>query len=264
MTAIDTLKSRWHGDRFDKHQLALVVRGHFHNALNVHEVVEAARVELSADKTLSEIGRRQKLATVAAKEAARFARAQRAHASAVESMGNKRKELAPTVKDKTNLADAALRQEIRTALKGMDRGAIARIVNDPTTDTIVLEAIFEGPTILTGIDAAMRDQLLKAAIERTAGPALIALQEQDEALGLLSAAVRLAGNTLSNAADVRPEGFGKWLDTVAPGDPKEAQAEAAKINREAIAANAAALPLAERMSLVDQLLASNVAEFKAS
>ena len=45
---------------------------------------------------------------------------------------------------------------------------------------LVLEALFEGPTILTGLDPTTRDQLLEMAVKRTAGVALLALQEQDE------------------------------------------------------------------------------------
>jgi hypothetical protein len=48
------------------------------------------------------------------------------------------------------------------------------------------------------------------------------------------------------------------------GRPKEAAAEAAKINRDALAASAAALPLAERTALIDQLLATNVAQIKTA
>jgi hypothetical protein len=36
------------------------------------------------------------------------------------------------------------------------------------------------------------------------------------------------------------------------------------MNRDALATSAAALPLAERTSLIDQLLATNVAEIKAA
>jgi hypothetical protein len=58
--------------------------------------------------------------------------------------------------------------------------------------------------------------------------------------------------------------FDRWLAEAAPVDPKEAAAEAATINRDALAASVAALPLAERTSLIDQLLATNVAEIKAA
>ena len=102
------------------------------------------------------------------------------------------------------------------------------------------------------------------AVERTAGPALVALQEQDEALELLNAANSVAAETLRTAVDVDFDAFDKWLAEAAPVDPREAAGEAAKINRDALATSAAALPLAERTSLIDRLLATNVAEVKAA
>jgi hypothetical protein len=145
----------------------------------------------------------------------------------------------------------------------LGRAEIAAMVNDPATDSIVLEALFEGPGLLTGLDPATRDQLLKIAVERTAGPALAALAEQEEALSLLNAALRMSGETLRVAVDVATGAFDKWLADAAPVDPKDTAAELAKATRDTLLANAAALPLAERMSLVDTLIATNVAAIKA-
>jgi hypothetical protein len=264
MSVSQALKQRWNSERLDKHPLAAMVRKHFHGVLDVRDKIEAKRSELAADKTLSDLGRRQKLTELAKGEAKHVAKAQRAFAVARDKMRDQRRALMPTVKDKANVAAASLRQEIRAAMKGLPRADIAALVNDPTTDSIVLEALFEGPTILTGLDPTTRDQLLEMAVERTAGPALVALQEQDEALELLNAANRVAAETLRTAVDVHPDAFDQWLAEVAPVDPKEAAAEAAKINRDALATSAAALPLAERTSLIDQLLATNVAEIKAA
>jgi hypothetical protein len=66
------------------------------------------------------------------------------------------------------------------------------------------------------------------------------------------------------AVDLHPGAFDKWLAEVAPVDPKEAAAEAAKISRDVLAQSATALPFGERMNLIDQLLAANVADVKAA
>jgi hypothetical protein len=58
-----------------------------------------------------------------------------------------------------------LRKEIRDAMKGRPRAEIAALVNDPATDSIVLETLFEGPTILTCLDTTTRNQLLEMAVE---------------------------------------------------------------------------------------------------
>ncbi len=49
---------------------------------------------------------------------------------------------------------------------------------------------------------------------------------------LLDAANRLAAERLRAAVDVHPDAFDKWLAEVARVDPKEAAAEADKINRD--------------------------------
>ena len=61
MPVSQALKQRWNAERLDKHPLAAMVRKHFHGVLDVHDRIEAKRSELAADKTLSDIGRRQKL-----------------------------------------------------------------------------------------------------------------------------------------------------------------------------------------------------------
>jgi hypothetical protein len=264
MSISDQIKQRWNSERFDRHPLAVVARRHFHQVLDARDKIETKRAELADDRTLSDIGRRQKLNEFAKGEAGHMAKAQRALAVARDKMRDQRKALMPTVKDKTDAAAASLRQEIRSAMKGTPRAEIAALVNDPATDSIVLEALFEGPTILTDLDSTTRDQLLEMAVERTAGPALVALAEQDEALDTLDAALRMSAETLRAAVDVHPSTFDKWLAEVAPIDAKEAAAEAAKITRDMLAASATALPLAERMSLVDQLIAANAAEVKAA
>jgi hypothetical protein len=59
---------------------------------------------------------------------------------------------------------------------------------------------------------------------------------------------------------VSPHGFEKWLREVAPADQKKLDAEKTEYHAESVEAGAKALPLAARMSLVEQLLATNTAE----
>jgi hypothetical protein len=92
---------------------------------------------------------------------------------------------------------------------------------------------------------------------------LVALKEIDEALSLLDAALRMSSTTLREGVDMHPAAFDNFLAEVA-ADPKETEAELAKATRETLAASANALPHAERTSLIDQLLATNVAELKAA
>lgn len=258
-----TLKSRW-SPAYDKHGLAVAARQHFHNALDARDAIEAKRVELAGANHLSDIGRAQEAKKVAATEAARIAKAGRALTAARAEVRKQRVALTPTVKDKTDAAAAALRHEIRATLRGMSHAELTALVTDPQTDSIVLEALFEGPTILTGLDQARRDELLELTLKTVAAPAVAALAEQSDALDLLDAAVRTSMDTLLQASGVAPHGdaFNIWLGEVAPADAKEREAEAVQFSAEAIKTGATLLPLAERISLVDSLLQSNTDELR--
>lgn len=260
MSLSNALKGRWNSEKFDKHGVALAARKHFYNALDARDTIEAKRALIGGDTDLSDAGRKKALATVATAEADRVAKAQRALVIARDKLREQRIALTPTVRDKANLADAALRQEVRAKLRDMKPGEIAALVNDANTETIVLEALFEGPGFLTGTDQATRDQYLAIAIERTAGPAVEALADQSEAVDLLAAACTGAAETLCIAAGITPYQYEKWIGEVAPADAAEREAEAATFTAEAVTQSAAGLPLAARMTLVDQLLATNTAE----
>jgi hypothetical protein len=264
MPVSQALKQRWNSEKLDKHPLAVVARRHFHQVLDARDAIEAKRTELAADKTLSDLGRRQKLQDLAKGQAGHVAKAQRALTAARDKMRDQRKALMPTVRNKADLASAMLRQEARAFLRGKTQAEAVALLFDPNADSIIIEAVFEAPTTLSGISADVKDKLLAAVIERTAGPALVALSEQDDAIDLLDAALRVSAQSLRAAVDVHPGAFDKWLAEVAPIDPKEARAEAAKISRDVLAQSATALPLAERMSLVDQLLAANMADVRTA
>jgi hypothetical protein len=85
MPVSQALKQRWNSERLDKHPLAAMVRKNFHGVLDVHDRIEAKRAELASDKTLSDLGRRQKLTELAKGEA------QRALAVARDKMRDQRK-----------------------------------------------------------------------------------------------------------------------------------------------------------------------------
>ena len=263
MSVSHTLKSRWL-PAYDKYGLAVAARLHFHHGLDARDAVEAKRGELSRDNDLSEQGKAKELQKVAAAEAPRIAKAQRALTAARAEVRKQRVALTPTVKDKTDAAAAAIRNEIRATLRGMSHADLAALVTDPHTDSIVLEALYEGPTILTGIDQARRDELLELTIKTVAAPAVAALAEQSDAIDLLDAAVRTSMETLRQASGVSQYGdaFDQWMAEVAPVDAKERAAEAVQFSAEAIKTGATLLPLAERISLVGSLLASNTDELR--
>jgi hypothetical protein len=262
MTALsDTLKSKWHPN-FDKH--SEVIGRHFGQSLGVIDSLSAKRTELDADKNLSNIGRKEKLAEFAKSEAARVARAARTLETARENINARRAALVPGVKDKTDVAGALLRREQRDVLRTMDSAGIVKILTDDATPMSMLEAIFEAPHLVPTIPAANRERLVNNLLERIAGPAVAALNEQDDALELLAISIEAGTNALRDASGVPQHEFPKWMKDAAPVDPKTVEAEKAAFAAESVSAGAIALPLKARMSLVESLLATNSAEVLAA
>jgi hypothetical protein len=259
----NALRRQWRPD-LEKHGVAKVARKHFDSALDLADILSAKRAEIDADKTLSDIGRTQKLAAFAAAEAPRVAKAMNAVTAAKDAVRKQRLALTPAVKDPNNLANAMLRQEVRAMLRGKSDVDAFALAMAPGTDSLIIEAIFEAPTVLSNISPAHRDRLLTVVVERTAGPQLAALAEQDKAVELLETAVRASTDELCEAAGVQRPMFDKWIAETAPVDPKETETELAAFNAEALTAAASALPLKARMTLVDQLLATNTAEVLAA
>jgi len=109
-------------DQYDG--LGLAARKHFHDALDVHDVIAARRTELANDKRLSDVGRAEKLRETAAAEASRVTKAQRALATARDKVRDGRKALTPTVKDRGDIAAAMLRQLAQALVRGVPEALV--------------------------------------------------------------------------------------------------------------------------------------------
>lgn len=229
MSVTAALKGRWHKG-LDKHPTSLTAKTHFDAILKSAEKIAAAQTELAGDKTLSDIGRAEKLKAFATSEAAYVAKAARALEFGRGSIRNQRAALLPTVKDTKDVVAAMLRREQREYLRTLSPAEMTAVLADPNTPSILLESIFEAPNLVTNIPPESKQRLLDQIVERTADPIVQSLREQEEALGLLETALRVSTETVGSAAGVQPLNFNKWLATVAPKDSTEVEAEAAEIN----------------------------------
>ena len=210
MSATKALKGRWRPE-LDKHPAAVVVRKHFHRILDSVDTLAAERSRLAADNTLSDIGRAQKLQKVAVEHAGPIAKAMPAIEAGRQAVEKQRVALTPSVKDKRDVASAMLRQEIRRTLLDKGPAKAYELASAPDADPIVLEAVFEAPPALSGLTKEQRAHLLAAVVERTAGPAVAAISDQEEALALLNSAVRVSAESVRVAANVPAGAFEKWL-----------------------------------------------------
>lgn len=257
------LKERWKADKHDR-QIGAVLRPHFHRALDAMMQLRERRDEIEKDKNLSDTGRAAKLRDAAKGEAKLVGKAKRTLEAARAKLAADRLALVPGVKDKTDVAAAIRRQEIRTTLSAMTIGRVMGLLNSKDTPAEVLAAVLEFPlrleslaTMDAGAYATAIDRATETIMSRDNGPAMAAIQDQSEAVELLNAAIRLATTELRTAVAMHESGFQQWFDEAAPKDATELAAEAAKVNEESATSAALALPASARHTLISSLLAAN-------
>jgi hypothetical protein len=254
MSLYADLKGRWKPEYESRPNLA-AVRRHLHRALDVAAMLDGKRSSLAADPRQSDQGRQESLKEFAATEAGRIGEANRALQHAWRILEQGQKALVPSVTNKTDVAAALLRREIREALKGRASGEITKLASAPATDTMVLEALWEGPEFITNVTPNMRANILRAIIERDPRSKPLALE--NEGLELVAQAVRVGAEALQRATGLNDTGFESWMTERCPIDPAEAAAEAAAFDAQHLTETAKRLPFNQRHSLVESLLAAN-------
>jgi hypothetical protein len=255
------IKARWNATKHDKN-IGALLRPHFHRALDAVNELRTKRAEIDKNTHLSEAGRLAKRREMAKEEAQRVGKAVRAHDAAVAKIAADRNALIPGVKDKTDVAAALRRQEIRATLSSMIGAQIIAALSQPDAPTEVLAAVLEFPMRLPPLAAYsdddyknMMDRATNTIVERDNGPAMTAIKEQSEAVELLGVAVRIVMNELRSAAGLDHEvGFQAWFAEATPKDAADLAAEAAKFAEDSTTAAALALPASARHTLVTSLL----------
>jgi hypothetical protein len=255
------LESRWLPE-YDKHGIVKTVKPHFTAAFEMIDSIDKKRAEVNADKRFSDVGRTDEMQKFATTKAPALVRARTAVSAAKDALQKQRVELAPSVKDKNDIARALLRQEVRSLMRTktpMEAVGFAFASNDP----IIMEAIFEVPSVLSNLTDKHRDDVLNTFLERNASQQIATIADQADAIELFEVALRAAEESLSTAAGVAPAVFGKWLKEKAPIDPRAVEIQTSEINAAAVEHNALALPYHARKDLIDKLLETNVGELRS-
>lgn len=214
------LESRWRPE-YDQHPIGGYTKPSFVQALNLIDKLAAHRAEADKDVRLSDVGKRDKVRSGAAALAKDMVKIRGLVAEAKVAVEKQRADLAPKVKDKTDLARALLRQEVRTFLRGMKPGEAVAYACQQNIDPVVCEAIFEAPSLVPSVSEVM-DHILRTHLNKTAGSQLAAIAEQSQAIVLSEAAVRIAQRSLAETVGAQtPAAFEAWLSENAPGSPRE-------------------------------------------
>lgn len=254
MSKTETLKTRWRPE-FNSLPTASTVRKALHQVCESVEMLGGKRTTIATDPRLSEAAKAEDLRSYAASEARTVAKAQRAYSKAVEKLTERKLAMTPSVGDKTNIAAALLRGELRALMRTKSPGDQARILFDRYADPTLLEAVFEAPCELSGIDPDMRGKVLDAIVERHPGSATLGLE--GEALAVLDAAIRMAEGDLQSAAQLTPHQFESWFEEATKQTPADAAKEATALEAQHVAEAAKKLPFHQRHSLVESLLQTN-------
>ncbi|PZV39747.1 hypothetical protein [Mesorhizobium kowhaii] len=267
MNRIDNLKARWRPEWSERSDLKRL-HGAFHKALHFIESLPAHRAELSKPGTLSQKGLNDSVRAIAAEKIVPELRRGAWEAEkAANSIKSEMSRLAVPKPDKTDMAGAVLRSEIRTMLRSMDHGKIVNLVmNDPAFQA----AAFEGPAALSGLTEELRADLEKRMVEQNHGATIEAMDDAKEAIALAQAAFEIAISTVKDEAGFAGQEpvFDKWMATASAEVEREISAERARQQPSGAAQNFRLTDIGSDISgksvLELEALAANVSDFASN
>ena len=208
LTIADTLRARWK----PTYATRVTDGSHaFETALSFIGAGAAKRAELAKPGTLSPKGIADGVRDFASKGVVPELKKFRALvATDRANLQQRRNKLGKPTIDPTDAAAAVLRQEYRSYLRSLPMGDRTRLVLSGD-DPVLVAAALEVPT-LSGLPTDIHAKAVEAYIARTAGPELAALEEADEALSLVEAAIKVAENDLSSHLDMQQHEFRQFLE----------------------------------------------------
>lgn len=118
--------------------------------------------------------------------------------------------------DKTDVAGALMRQEIRTHLRSLDAAArVAMLQSDNVAPEVAL-AVIEAPSVLSGVSDNLRNGLINQSMEALNPGEVEILAELESALEAAQNAVRAANHEVKSATGLADYEVDKLLEGVRP------------------------------------------------
>ncbi|RVD54540.1 MULTISPECIES: hypothetical protein [unclassified Mesorhizobium] len=226
MQRTEALKSRWLPEWSRRSDLVRLSASFF-KALDVIDLMPKTRSDMGQPGNLSEKGLNESVRAFAAEKVIPdLRRAMWTAEKTANGIKNDLSKLAiPRQHDKTDVAGAMLRAEIRTMLRGMDQGErLGLIMEDPA----FLAAAFEGPAALSGLTEDLRNETERRLIEQNHAPAMEAMNSAREAVDLTQAAIEMAvGAVKAAGAFGNDHHFSSWMQTASAEVEREISAEKA-------------------------------------
>ncbi|AUC97078.1 hypothetical protein CWS35_24655 [Bradyrhizobium sp. SK17] len=135
--------------------------------------------------------------------------------AAKKKLESRRRNLTVPAADKTDVGAALLRQEIRAHVRQMESSKQVRTLTF-NPDPVVVAAISEAPSMLTGVSDSLRGQMEAAFIEAHFPAEIAVLREDAEALESVGMALESATKEVRAAIGLSELEFKKWLVTSTP------------------------------------------------
>jgi hypothetical protein len=223
----DNIASRWRAEWDARYDLARLGR-EFRKVLRFAEEVPAKRAELAKGGTLSERGLDAAVrAHCAANVIPNLRRAAWEAEKTVADIATQRARLCNVEFDRTDVAAALLRGEMRTLLRNMSQGEQVAAI---TQNSHFRAAAFEGPATLSGLSEDTRSEL-KRRIGLEEHPHEAAqLEEAEEAVAVANAAIGMVAGALqtSGGFEGNNQAFENWMTSSSADVEREIAAEKSK------------------------------------
>lgn len=185
--------------------------------LNADDAVRAEHARITADPNLSALGKQDASRKFLATSAKQLVRAQRSVESMKTKIAERRANLKPPAPDKTDASGAVLRSEMRTQLRAMKAGEKMQLLLAPDADPTLVAAALEAPNFSSGITDETRTLLTNAVIAKRYPGALAEIEQAEEAVEILTAAVQVAERTTYAAGDFQSnKQFSDFLTAAIP------------------------------------------------
>lgn len=198
MTFRDTMISRHKGkpDAVTRYLMEAVI--------DLQEAFASARASIRNDNTLSDAGRVQAVRRwLSENAAAQLYRVRRTVESCRARIDAERQKLLPPPPDKTDLAGAILRSDLRAILRGMSIGSQKATLLGKDADPIFRTAVLEAPRLASGVPDELRQHTIDAEVERLHPGRSAQLNDLAEDVALLETTAAVVVNGVIEGA-----GFG--------------------------------------------------------
>jgi hypothetical protein len=206
-------------DRLPQHPLSASMRDAMTAALAASEQFAGHKIALASDRRMTPLGQQQALRDALTQNHGKaWARAKAPVAKARKEIERRRNALVVKAVDKTDVASAILRQEIRSWVRQLDPGVRQSVVL--TKDRRILEALLSAPPELSGITSPGAAAEIESRYFELVYPAeLDAIEKMDAVVSEAEAALDVARNDLASVIDLHPHEFDTLLKEIDVGRP---------------------------------------------